>query len=466
MFDINLGSPQYRRVHFIGIGGISMSGLAEILISKGFNVSGTDTTDSQIVEHLRTMGAEIFIGHARDNIGDADLVVYTDAISPDNEELLAAIDSPAPVIDRAAFLGALMRNYKNSIAVSGTHGKTTTTSMIATIINNPDINPTILLGGDLDDIGGNVKIGSDNYLLTEACEYKANILKYFPSIAIVLNIDEDHLDFFKSMDHICDTFKGYLLNLSEDDHAILNNDDPLVRKLIPQLSSRILTFGIEETSDFEARNLRFNEKGFPIYDLYLKGEKWETIRLNVMGVHNVYNSLAAIAATYLIGIDSVVISQKISSYRGVHRRLEHKGFLGKVEIIDDYAHHPTEIKASLSALRNATDKRIFCIFQPHTFTRTKILLDSFSESFKDADKVVIADIYAAREKDLGEIHSRELALRIRDKGYDATYLGSFDEIESFILRETNDSDVVVTMGAGNVFKVGDNLLKKNLNKVI
>ncbi len=466
MFDINLGSPQYRRVHFIGIGGISMSGLAEILINKGFKVSGTDTTDSQIVEHLRTMGAEIFIGHSKDNIGDADLIIYTDAISPDNEELLAAIDSPAPVIDRAAFLGAVMRNYKNSIAVSGTHGKTTTTSMIATIINNPQINPTILLGGELDDIGGNVKLGSDDYLLTEACEYKANILKYFPSIAIVLNIDEDHLDFFKSMDHISDTFKGYLLNLSEDDHAILNNDDPLVRKLIPELSSKVLTFGIDEASDYEARNVRFNEKGLPVYDLYLNGKKFETISLSVMGTHNVYNSLAAIAATHIIGLDSRMISDRISAYRGVHRRLEHKGYLGNVEIIDDYAHHPTEIKASLSALRNATDKRIFCIFQPHTFTRTKILLDSFSESFKDADKIVIADIYAAREKDLGEIHSRELALRIRDKGYDATYLGSFDEIESFILRETTDSDLVVTMGAGNVFKVGDNLLKKSLNKVI
>jgi UDP-N-acetylmuramate--alanine ligase len=268
------------------------------------------------------------------------------------------------------------------------------------------------------------------------------------------------------MDHISDTFKGYLQNLSGDDHAILNNDDPLVRKLIPDLNSKVVTFGIEEPSDFEARNIRFNEKGFPVYDLYLDGEKFETISLSVMGVHNVYNSLAAIAATHLIGLDSSVISDRISAYRGVHRRLEHKGYLGNIEIIDDYAHHPTEIKASLSALRNATDKKIFCIFQPHTFTRTKILLDSFSESFKDADKIIIADIYAAREKDLGEIHSRELALRIKDKGYDATYLGSFDEIESFILRETSNSDLVVTMGAGNVFKIGDNLLKKKLNKVI
>lgn len=466
MFDINLSSPEFRRVHFIGIGGISMSGLAEILIQKGFYVSGTDNTDSQIVEHLRTLGAEIFIGHDRENIGDADLVIYTDAISPDNEELLAAIESPAPVIDRAAFLGAVMRNFKNSIAVSGTHGKTTTTSMIATIINNPEINPTILLGGELDDIGGNVRLGSDNYLLTEACEYKANILKYFPSIAVVLNIDEDHLDFFKSMDHITDTFKGYLLNLGVDDYSILNNDDAHIRKLIPEVKSKIITFGIEVPSDYEARNIRFNDRGYPIYDLFINGTKSITIRLSVMGTHNIYNSLAAVIATRIIGLDMEVISDKISCYKGVHRRLEHKGFLGNIEIIDDYAHHPTEIKASLSALRQATEQRIFCIFQPHTFTRTKILLDSFSESFKDADKVIIADIYAAREKDLGEVHSRDLANRIKDKGSDATYFGSFDEIETFILRETSNSDVVVTMGAGNVFKIGDNLLNKNLNKVI
>ncbi|MGM0396555.1 MAG: UDP-N-acetylmuramate--L-alanine ligase [Bacillota bacterium] len=466
MFEINLSSPKYRKVHFIGIGGISMSGLAEILIDKGISVSGTDTTDSDIVNHLRTLGAKIFIGHSKENIGDSDLIIYTDAISTDNEELLAAIASPAPVIDRAAFLGALMRNYKNSIAVSGTHGKTTTTSMIATIINNPNINPTILLGGELDDIGGNVKLGSDDYLLTEACEYKANILKYSPSIAIVLNIDEDHLDFFKSMDHISDTFKGFLLNLQKDDYAILNNDDPHVRKLLPKVNSNIITFGIDEAADYEAKNISFNDRGYPEYELYIKGEKSMTIKLSVMGIHNIYNSLAAIVATNIMDIDMEYIAEKIFTYTGVHRRLEHKGFLGNVEIIDDYAHHPTEIRASLGALRQATKNRIYCIFQPHTFTRTKILLESFSEAFKDADKIVIADIYAAREKDFGEIHSRELALRIKAKGFDAVYLGSFDEIESFILKETSDSDVVVTMGAGNIFKIGDNLLKKCFNKVI
>lgn len=466
MFDINLNNPEYQRVHFIGIGGISMSGLAEILINKGFPVSGTDTTDSKIINHLREIGTKIFIGHSKDNIEDADLIIYTDAVSADNEELIAAIDSPAPVIDRAAFLGAVMRNYKNSIAVSGTHGKTTTTSMIATIMNNPDINPTVLLGGELADIGGNVKLGSDNYLLTEACEYKANILKYFPSIAIILNIDEDHLDFFQSMEHISDTFKGYLQNLDENNFALLNNDDPQVRKLIPEVKSKIITFGLEEPSDYEAKNIQFNDKGYPTYDLYINGEKSTTITMRVMGVHNIYNSLAAIAAASVVGMGIEQIANKINSYSGVNRRLEHKGFLGNVEIIDDYAHHPTEIRASLSAIRQSTKNKIVCVFQPHTFTRTKILLESFSEAFTDADKIIIADIYAARETDLGEVHSRELALRIKEKGLDAVYLGSFDEIESFLLKETSNSDIVVTMGAGNVFKIGDNLLKKSLTKVI
>lgn len=466
MFEINLANPAFTKVHFIGIGGISMSGLAEILISKGFVVSGTDSSDSSIIEHLRSRGAEIFIGHSKDNIEGADLVVYTDAISSDNEELLAAIDSAAPVIDRAAFLGAIMRNYKNSIAVSGTHGKTTTTSMIATIMNSPDINPTILLGGELDDIGGNVRLGSDDFLLTEACEYKANILKYHPSIAIILNIDEDHLDFFKSMNHISDTFKGFLHNLRSEDYALMNNDDPFVRKLLPEVKGKVVTFGIEYPSDFEARNIQFDTGGFPKYDLYFKEKKEMTIKLGVMGTHNIYNSLAAIAATWIIGMDSNTIANRLSRYGGVHRRLEHKGYLDEIEIIDDYAHHPTEIRASLGALKQAKNSRIYCIFQPHTFTRTRILLDSFSEAFKDADKIIIADIYAAREKDLGEVHSKDLANRIREKGSDAIYLGSFDEIESFILKEAKNSDIVVTMGAGNVFAIGDSLLKKSLNKVI
>lgn len=460
MFEFYFDAKAYNKVHFIGIGGISMSGMAEILLSKGYQVSGTDNSDSHIVGHLRDLGAKIYIGHSPSNIGDADLIIFTDAIAPDNVELIAARESGACVIDRASFLGSLMRNYRNSIAVSGTHGKTTTTSMIATIINNPQMNPTILLGGELDSIGGNVKLGTNEFLLTEACEYKANILKYHPSMAIILNIDEDHLDFFKSIDHITDTFREFVDNLTERDVLIANNDDEHVRLLAGACRGKVVTIGIDSDADFMAKNISFDSLGYPSFDLYAEGSFESSLKLGVMGKHNVYNALAAIAASYSMGVDRDLVLEKISSYGGVHRRLELKGFMGNVRIIDDYAHHPTEIKASLNAIRNSTDEKVFCIFQPHTFTRTKILLDSFSEAFSDADRVIIADIYAARELDNGEIHSRDLAELIRRRGYEAVYLGSFDEIEEYILREASNHDTVITMGAGNIYQVGTNLLNR------
>ena len=460
MFEFNLNNKSYNNVHFIGIGGISMSGLAEILISKGYKVSGTDSSESKIVDHLKNIGARIFIGHGAENVQGADLVIYTDAIANDNIELVAARGLDVPVVDRASFLGAIMKNYTHSIAVSGTHGKTTTTSMLATIINHSSLNPTILLGGELDDIGGNVKLGSDEYLLTEACEYKANILKYFPSIAVVLNVDEDHLDFFKSIDHITDTFLEYINNLEEEDTLIANIDDPQVKKLTQHSKSKVITIGLDNQADFVANNIDFDLAGYPSFDLFVHGVFERRIKLSVMGIHNVYNSLAAIAASYCINVDKELIMDRISSYTGVHRRLELKGYIGNVRIIDDYAHHPTEIRASLSAVRNSTKEKIFCIFQPHTYTRTKALLDSFSEAFNDADKIIIADIYAARELDNGEIHSKDLSDLIRKRGNDSLYLGSFQEIEDFIMREATNHDTVITMGAGNIYQIGHDLLHR------
>lgn len=466
MFEFDLDKPIYSKVHFIGIGGISMSGLAKILIHNNFIVSGSDSNDSLIISELIDLGARVTIGQSKDNVLGADLVVYTDAISPDNEELLSAISSSAVVVDRATFLGSIMKNYKHSIAVSGTHGKTTTTSMIASIINKSKLDPTILLGGQLDDIGGNIKLGSNDYLLTEACEYKANILKYFPTMAIVLNIDEDHLDFFKNITHIKDTFRSFLVNLSSDDHSLLNFDDPNIKSISSGLKSKVISFGIEEDSDYMAKNIEFDDNGFPKFDVFYKGYFILNIKLSVMGIHNIYNSLAAIAACHIIGIESSQIKNYLSEYTGVHRRLEHKGFIGDIRIIDDYAHHPTEIKASLDALRKSTQEKIYCIFQPHTFTRTKTLLESFSEAFKDADVVIIADIYAARETDCGEIHSKDLVKRINEKGKNALYLSSFEEIESYILEEASNQDLIVTMGAGNIYQIGDNLISKSLNQVI
>lgn len=462
MFEFLIENHDYKHVHFIGIGGISMSGLAEILLIEGYKVSGTDNTDSSIVNRLRKLGAKIFIGHNKDNILDADLIIYTDAISKDNEELIAAINSGAPVVDRASFLGALMKNYKNSIAISGTHGKTTTTSMVATIMNHGKLNPTILIGGELDDIGGNVKIGTEEYILTEACEYRANILKYFPTMAIILNMDEDHLDYFKSMDHIVDTFIGYVKNLDDKSNLIINADDPYADKVKNESKANIISFGLEKACDYRAENIRYDSEGFPSYSLNIRNSEIHEIKLSVMGIHNIYNSLAAIATTHTLGLPMDVISEFITYYNGVHRRLEFKGYINNTtRVVDDYAHHPTEIRATLSALKKSTKGKIYCVFQPHTFTRTKILLDSFAKSFEGANKIIIADIYAARELDNGEIHSKELANRIKENGEDSIYISSFEEIEKYLVENAKDNDIIVTMGAGNVYKIGDSILSNH-----
>lgn len=459
MFEFILDSHKYRHIHFIGIGGISMSGLAEIMINEGYVVSGSDAKESSIIENLKSKGATIYNYHSKDNLRGADLVVYTDAISIDNEELKAAIKLKIDIVDRASLLGALMTNYDVSIAVSGTHGKTSTTSMIAEIIKNLENNPTILLGGQLDDINGNVKLGDKNLFLTEACEYKANVLKYYPTTAIILNIDEDHLDFFDNIEHIIKTFNDYADNLRSNDKLILNVDDENTRILLKKKNCQLITFAIENEAKYMAKNLSFCDEGFPSYDLYIDGEKKARVELSIMGIHNVYNSIAAIAAVLENGISLENALNGIHEYTGVHRRLEYKGLYNKAVIMDDYAHHPTEIKTALNALKKGCKGNLYCIFQPHTFTRTKLLLDSFSKSFNEADITIITDIFAAREKDYGDIHSKTLCNALIKNGNKACYIETFEDIVEYLKEHLKEDDIAVTMGAGDVYKIGEMLLE-------
>ncbi len=466
MFIFSIDEHKYKHIHLIGIGGVSMSGLAEILLSKGYKVSGSDMDNSPTVDKLRTLGAEIYIGHSKENIKDAELVIYTDAISKDNEELLEAIDRNITTVDRATFLGALMRNYKNSIAVSGTHGKTTTTSMLATILSKSSKDPTILLGGQLDEIGGNVRLGNNDILLTEACEYKGNITKYFPNIAIILNMEEEHLDYYKNIEHIVDTFIQYANNVVSSGYIVINIDDKNARKVIENTKANIVTFGINERADYSAENISFDSNGYPMFMLNRKREALYPVKLKVMGVHNIYNALASIAVADILDIPIETIITGFETFKGTHRRLELKGYVKGIRIIDDYAHHPTEIKASLSALRKSTNSTIWCIFQPHTYTRTKMLLKEFAKSFSQADKVIVPDIYGAREKDNGIVHSTDLVKALIDNGVDAQYISSFESIEDYILNNAKKGDVVVTMGAGNVYKIGESLLEADKKEAI
>lgn len=458
-FDINI--DDYSNVHFIGLGGISMSALAEVLIDKGVKVSGSDSKDSTILKKLRTKGAKVYIGHKSENITDElDLIVYTDAISSDNPEFLEAKNKSVMTIDRGNFLGQLMKRYKNSIAISGTHGKTTTTGMLSTILHATDLDPTILLGGELDCINGNVRIGSDDLILTEACEYKGNILKFHATIGVILNVEADHLDYYKDLDEIIETFKGFVNKIPKDGYVIVNGDDPSALETVENAVCKVLTFGIENDSTYKANEVTFNQAGVSFFNLTVDGDKTYPVILNVTGTHNVYNAIAAMASAHASGLEIEEVVKRIGNYNGTHRRLESKGSFRGVTVIDDYAHHPTEISATLKAVRNLDVKDVWCIFQPHTYTRTKSLLKEFSESFSDADKVIVCDIYAAREKDTGEIHSKQLVDLLIANKVDAIYFETFEQIKDYINENVKNGDLVLTMGAGDVYTIGEMLVEK------
>lgn len=458
MYKINFNRP--IKIHFMGIGGISMSGLAEVLLERGFSITGSDMKSSPITEKLEHHGASIVYGQKAENItDDIDLVVYTAAIHPDNPEIQAVIRKGIPHMDRAELLGQIMSNYKNSIAVSGTHGKTTTTSMLSLIMLAGACDPTISVGGILKDIDGNIRVGRSQNFITEACEYTNSFLKFNPRIELILNVDADHLDFFKDLDDIRHSFRLFSEKLNKDGILIINGEIPDLSYFTQGLPCKIITYGLEADDDYTAKNISFNEYACGSYDLYVNGEKLDHITLNVTGLHNVSNSLAAIAAARELGIPMEHIKAGLMKFKGTDRRFEYKGEVNGITILDDYAHHPTEIEATLTAAKNYPHRKIWCAFQPHTYTRTKALLHEFGKALSLADHVVLADIYAAREADTGEIHSKDLQAEIRRQGTEVDYFSTFEEIENFLLKNCHPGDLVITIGAGDIVNVGEDLLK-------
>jgi UDP-N-acetylmuramate--alanine ligase len=460
MTNFDIHSADLKLVHFIGIGGVSMSGLASILLNRGVAVSGSDMGDSAILDELKSRGATISKGHGADNIKSPDLVIYTDAISPENPEYLEALRKDVPTMDRGTFLGQLMKQYKNSIAVSGTHGKTSTTGMLSVMLGKSELNPTILLGGYVAQLNGNIQIGDTELLITEACEYKRNLLKFHSTIGLVLNIDADHLDYYKNLDEIVDTFGEFASLIPVDGHLVINSDDPSSEKVINSASCKIVTFGVDSDADYRASDIVYHDDGTTSYTLNIDGVGAYKIELGVLGLHNVYNSLGALASSHLTGVSLDYLIEKLKEFKGTQRRLQTKGVYNGFTIIDDYAHHPTEVKATLSAVKNLGPNRVWCIFQPHTYTRTQSLLEDFSMSFFDADKVIVTNIYAAREKDTGLIHSKNLVERLSEKTSDAIFIDSFEEVESYIVENASPGDIVITMGAGDVYKIGESILEK------
>ena len=448
-------------IHFMGIGGISMSGFAELLHSMGFTISGSDSQESKITEHLESIGIQVMYGQKASNISsDIDLVVYTAAISKDNEEYIAANKAGIPMMDRAEMVGQVMTNYKSAIAISGTHGKTTTTSMLSHIFLAGDFDPTISVGGILKAINGNLRIGKSDTFITEACEYTNSFLKFHPTISIILNIEEDHLDFFKDFNDIRHSFSLFAdLLPKKDGLLVINGDIENYSELTKNLDCKVLTYSLENHScNYSADNISYDELGKGEFDVLENAAPIGHIKLNVLGKHNISNALSAIAVARYLHIPMEVIQSGLLSFEGTNRRFEYKGEVGGVTIIDDYAHHPTEIRATLESAKKYPHKTTWCVFQPHTYTRTRAFLNDFAEALSTADKIVLAKIYAAREKDPGDISSKDLQKKLEELGKEVYYFEEFEEIENFLLENCVPGDLLITMGAGNVVSIGESLL--------
>lgn len=457
MYKINFNKP--IKIHFIGIGGISMSGLAEILLKEGFTISGSDAKESSLTVKLSGMGATIHYGHRTSNIdSNVDLVVYTAAIHPDNPEYITAKEKNIPLLSRAELLGQIMTNYKNSIAVSGTHGKTTTTSMISEILLQQKADPTISIGGILKSIHGNIRVGNSDIFVTEACEYTNSFLHFNPKISIILNVEEDHLDFFKDIHEIKQSFREFAKNLPADGTLIISGDIENYEEITKDLPCKIITFGSDASNYYSAINIKFDQFARPTFDLLKSGQIVDTISLGVTGLHNVYNALASIALAYELSIPLDVVKKGLLAFFGTDRRFEYKGEVGGVTVIDDYAHHPTEIAATLTAAKHYPHKTTWCVFQPHTYTRTKAFLKEFAKALSLADKVILVDIYAARESNTLDISSLDLLNALKELSVDSYYFPSFDEVEKFLLENCIPGDLLITMGAGDVLKIGEELL--------
>ena len=449
-----------KKVFFCGIGGISMSGFAEMLKDKGFEVLGSDRNESSITKHLESIGIKVLIGQKAENItNDIDLFVNTAAIKADNPEMIKAHELGLKVIERSELLGDIMKNFKYSIGISGTHGKTTTTSMICHIFIAAKKDPTISLGGMLDLIGGNMRCGNGEYFIAEACEYCDSFLQFYPTTAVILNIEADHLDYFKDINAIRTSFIKYAKHVPKAGNLIINADIDNLEEITSQMECNVITYSVDnKKADWTADNISYDENGKGRFDIIHRGEKVGRVSLNVGGIHNISNSLAAIAAAYSNGLKMEIIIKGLESFSGTHRRFEYKGELKGVRIIDDYAHHPTEIKATLNLAKANKHNKLWCIFQPHTYTRTKELLQEFSQCFDEADNIIIADIYAAREKNTVKIYPQDLVEKIKKRGKNAMYLGGFEQIEKYIIENAVDGDLLITMGAGDVYLIGEALL--------
>ena len=436
-----------------------MSGLAEILHEEGFTISGSDSKESDLTKTLAAKGIKVIYGQSADNITSGiDLVVYTAAIHESNPEFAAAKAAGIPMLTRAELLGQIMDNYDYSIAVAGTHGKTTTTSMISEILLAAQTDPTISVGGILSSIHGNLRVGDSEYFISEACEYTNSFLNFRPRYSIILNIEAEHLDFFKDINDIRHSFREYASNTLAGGATIINGEIDRYEEIVAGLPQKIITYGFDSKYDFYPENITYDDKACASFTAMRQGSPLFDVKLSVPGAHNVSNALAAIALSTTLGLDEESILTGLDKFGGADRRFQYKGKLGDITVIDDYAHHPDEIRATIKTAKHYPHKKMWVVFQPHTYTRTKALLPEFCKALSEADAVVLADIYAAREKDTLGISSKDVMKGIKKLGTEAYYFPSFSEIENFLLENCSTGDLLITMGAGDVVKIGEHLL--------
>ena len=437
-----------------------MSGIAEILHSCGFIVTGSDTSQSEITDKLIKNHIPVKIGHDIDNLEKSNLVVFSAAVKKDDPELVRARELNIPIVERGTFLGILTKAFKDTICISGTHGKTTTTSMISLCFLEANMDPSIQVGAYLKQINGNYRVGNSDYFIIEACEYVESYLKLYPKVEVILNIDNDHLDYFGTLENIIKSFGNYIKLIPEDGLLVINWDDPNCRTLTKNTNAKVVTYGIKnENANFVARNIVFNNNGFTTFDVYHNNNFYKTISLSIPGAHNVMNALACIAVCNEYGIEKEDIKNALFKYTGAHRRFEFKGSFNNVSVYDDYGHHPTEITATANALKQKKYNKSWVIFQPHTYSRTKTLLNDFANALLNFDNIIVTDIYAARENNTYDISSKDLVDKIKELGHDAIYISDFNEIVKYIKEHAKPSDIVLTLGAGTVTNIGPMLVE-------
>ncbi len=450
-----------KHIHLIGIGGVSMSAIAETLHKWGYNVTGSDACKSEYTDKLAETGIKVTIGHDLTNSKNSDLIVYSAAIKDTDPEIFIARQFNIPLINRGEFVGFLTRKFQESICISGTHGKTTTTSMVGLCFLEAQKDPTIQVGGILKQINGNYTVGNSEYFILEACEYMENFLKFSPKAEIILNIDNDHLDYFKTFDNVKNAFVKYASLLPNDGVLVTNADDSNCLQLKNHINCSFITYGIKNiTANYIAKNIKFNYLGFPEFDVFYNNKFYAHIKLSVAGNHNILNSLACIALCDYYGLEKQSIINGLSKFTGAHRRLEYVGSYHGFNIYDDYGHHPTEIFALVDAIKNRSFNESWVIFQPHTYSRTKAHLDSFAKALINFDHIIVTDIYAAREENTFNISSSDLINKINTYGKEVKYMKDFEEIANYIRNNAEQNDFVLTLGAGTVTEIGPMIMNK------